>query len=111
MIVRSAYTLKRCATLDEAMTYITKIQKGVGKHKESEMEIQWDPKGKPADFYIKKGLLDQLASGEKPEETDDGEWSVVVVNETGVPGGKTCAECDGTHFEPDDFLCPDCRAA
>lgn len=117
MVVRTVYTLKRLSSFDEAHDYAARIQKGAGRHKESELEIQYDPKwranaGTPSGSGVAiKGLQDMLAGDEAkaPEEEPDGAWMVVVVNESLPPGGKPCAECDKAHFE-DDFLCPDCRA-
>lgn len=113
--VRTVYTLKRVASYDEAVDYMTRIQKGAGRHKESDMEIQYDPKWRPdAGTPVGAGVgvkgLDKLLKGEEvPEEEPTGAWSVVVVNETMPPGGKPCADCDKPHFE-DDFLCSACRA-
>lgn len=118
MVVRTVYTLKRLSSFDEATEYAKRIQKGAGRHKESELEIQYDPKwranaGTPAGSGVAiKGLKDMLAAGDEAqqqEEEPDGAWMVVVVNESIPPGGKLCAECDRAHFE-DDFLCSECRA-
>lgn len=118
IVVRTVYTLKRCASFDEAATYLGRIQKGAGRHKESEMEIQFDPKwrpdaGTPAGSGVMPKGLDKLLKGEEEDELEkpapEGPWTVVVVNESMPPGGKPCAECDKPHFE-DDFLCGECRA-
>jgi len=119
MIVRTVYTLRRCGTLDEATEYAGRISRGAGRHADSELEIQYDPKyraspGTPAGsgFAINTKALEDMAAADEADDQEketEGGWSVVVVNESMPPGGKPCAECDKPHFE-DDFLCPDCRA-
>lgn len=111
MIVRSAYPLKKCASLEEALEYARKINKGAGAHADSKLEI----------FYNKKSIslgslkprASALASAMNPPDEDEShnnQWWVMVMDEDQIPGGKECAECGNSHFE-DDYLCGPCRAA
>lgn len=111
MRVRSVYSLKRFPSLEEAQKYASKIKNGAGKHCDCELEIHWDEKGKTLKSLSRPKALTLLPvpPEEKGEVETDGQWSVVVVDDTPPPGGKPCAECEQPHYA-DDYLCPDCRA-
>lgn len=88
MVVRTVEPLKQELTsLKAAQEYIAKLRKGASKHKDSKMEIHYNPK-----------------------KVKNGRWNVVVIDEEVPPGARPCAECEKPFFgEYTDYLCPECR--
>jgi hypothetical protein len=88
IVVKTMVTLKRdLVSLQSARQYVETIRSGKGKYKKAKLEIHYNPR---------KRL---------------GKWSVVAHNPILPPGGATCGACGVTHFQEDDYLCPDCRKA
>lgn len=98
------------------MAYVEKIQKGAGKHADSVIEIHYNKKAKPLGSLgggnaIQKHLMQMGGQPQEEEEVTEGPWCIMVMDEDVIPGGAICAECEKTHFNFNDFLCPECREA
>jgi hypothetical protein len=111
MIVRSVYPLKSFPTLKEAQVHVKKINSGAGKHADAKLEIHFNEKAhKKVALKGPKaaagGLFTQNPNPPKDsDEVDEAhKWIVVVCDSSPIPGGSTCAECEGTFFG-DDYLC------
>ena len=118
MIVRSGYLLKKCDTLDKALTHVRQVKRGASKHADADLEIFYNQKVAPTQSLKGKSAMDSLIAISTPpshggmgqEEESTGQWEIWVIDKEPPPGGRECAECFGSHFE-DDYLCRTCRAA